>query len=156
MNSKGHGHSAQCPVWIFNISISFSVESKICCRYTQDTEYSCLQYDDRDQISRIHKEMQLKYYVSGIDMHMKLWWPGFFFPTGHPKPEHSGSGKPDRFHRKPVKSQYKFKSSSAFGNQPVWPVYRSVWPVYRSVWLVISQIQFFFFFCLNSNARKVY
>ena len=28
--------------------------------------------------------------------------PGFFFPTGHPKPEHSGSGKPDRFHRKPV------------------------------------------------------
>ena len=27
---------------------------------------------------------------------------GFFFPTGHPKPEHSGSGRPDRFHRKPV------------------------------------------------------
>ena len=25
-----------------------------------------------------------------------------FFPTRHPKPEHSGSGKPDRFHRLPV------------------------------------------------------
>ena len=28
----------------------------------------------------------------------------FFSPTGHPKPEHSGSGKPDRFHRKPVET----------------------------------------------------
>ena len=27
---------------------------------------------------------------------------GFFSPTRHPKPEHSGSGKPDRFQRKPV------------------------------------------------------
>ena len=42
-----------------------------------------------------------------------------FFPTGHLKPEHSGSGKPDQFHRKPVKSQCKFKSSGAFGNRPV-------------------------------------
>ena len=55
----------------FEYSISFSVESKTCCRYTQDTDYSCLGYDDRDHISRIHKEMQLKYYVSGIDMQME-------------------------------------------------------------------------------------
>ena len=30
--------------------------------------------------------------------------PGFFSPTRHPKPEHFGSGKPDRFHRKPVET----------------------------------------------------
>ena len=27
-----------------------------------------------------------------------------FFPTGRPKPEHSGSGKPDRFHRKLIET----------------------------------------------------
>jgi len=30
--------------------------------------------------------------------------PGLFFPTGHPKPEHSGSGKPDRFDWLPVET----------------------------------------------------
>ena len=28
----------------------------------------------------------------------------FFFPTGNPKPEHSGSGKPDQFDRLPVET----------------------------------------------------
>ena len=40
--------------------------------------------------------------------------------------------------------------------RPVRPVYRPGWPVYRPGWLVTGQIQFFFFFDLNSNARKVY
>ena len=74
--------------------------------------------------------------------------PGFFFPTGNPKPEHSGSGKPDRFDRLPVETgQIQIWIQKTQFNRfvpvyrSVWPVYRPVWPVYRPVWPVWIQIQ---------------
>ena len=77
---------------------------------------------------------------------------GLIIPTGPVKPPLSGSGLPDRFDRKPVETgQIQNRMFNRFRT-----AYRSVWPVYRSVWLVTGQIQFFFFFSLNSNAHKVY
>ena len=64
---------------------------------------------------------------------------GFFFPTGNPKPELSGSGKPDWIDRLPVETDQiqiwiQKTQFNRFG-----PVYQSVWPVYRPVWLVTGR-----------------
>ena len=64
---------------------------------------------------------------------------GFFFPTGYPKPEHSGSGKP-------VKSQCIWEPTGLPAGLAGIPVgLTGNWS--NSI---------FFFFGLNSNARKVY
>ena len=86
--------------------------------------------------------------------------PGFFFSTGHPKPEHSGSGKPDLFLRKSVET----------GQIPVQiQIVRRIWEPTGLTGIPAglagipvgltgnrSNSIFFFFFGLNSNARKVY
>ena len=89
----------------------------------------------------------------------------FSLPTGGTKPPPTSYSIPDRFDRLPEKiGQIQNPTQKLMFNQflsasrPIWPVY---WlPVglsgNRSVWTVTDQIQFFFFFSLNSNARKVY
>ena len=79
--------------------------------------------------------------------------PGIFLPTAGTEPPATGSGLPDRLDRLPVKTGqtqiwiqnpqlYRFRTS----NRPVWPVTGR----FR------LNSNFFFFFSLNSNARKVY
>jgi len=67
-------------------------------------------------------------------------------PTGPVKSARSGSGLPDRFDQKPVKFKIKFKIACSTGLTGLPVGLTSNWP--NSI--------FFFFFGLNSNARKVY
>ena len=65
-----------------------------------------------------------------------FFWPQnyVFFPTGNPKPEHSGSGKPDRFDRLPVET----------GQIQNW--------IKKTQFNRFVPVFFFFFFVLTLNA----